>query len=132
MSVIIPFQDIYAKAIGLFDDPKITAAYNSNLMQFYKLMYVYLQNSISLFNNPLSIIELIADFKEPSGQMEVFESDGEKKGKRKLPPVCQTEVHNNSIGDRQGNVNIYSVDEGKVNLDQPKVMRIYKKAKKEN
>ena len=53
MSVIIPFQDIYAKAIGLFDDPKITAAYNSNLMQFYKLMYVYLQNSISLFNNPL-------------------------------------------------------------------------------
>ena len=79
MSVIIPFQDIYAKAIGLFDDPKITAAYNSNLMQFYKLMYVYLQNSISLFNNPLSVVELIADFKEPSGQMEVFESDGENK-----------------------------------------------------
>lgn len=76
MSVIIPFQDIYAKAIGLFDDPKITAAYNSNLMQFYKLMYVYLQNSISLFNNPLSVVELIADFKEPSGQMEVFESNG--------------------------------------------------------
>ena len=76
MSVIIPFQDIYAKAIGLFDDPKITAAYNSNLMQFYKLMYVYLQNSISLFNNPLSVIELISDFEEPSGQMEIFNSDG--------------------------------------------------------
>ena len=76
MSVIIPFQDIYAKAIGLFDDPKITAAYNSNLMQFYKLMYVYLQNSISLFNNPLSVVKLISDFEEPSGLMEIFESDG--------------------------------------------------------
>ena len=76
MSVIIPFQDIYAKAIGLFDDPKITTAYNSNLMQFYKLMYVYLQNSISLFNNPLSVVKLISDFEEPSGQMEIFESDG--------------------------------------------------------
>ena len=76
MSVIIPFQDIYAKAIGLFDDPKITAAYNSNLIQFYKLMYVYLQNSISLFNNPLSVVKLISDFEEPSGQMEIFESDG--------------------------------------------------------
>lgn len=76
MSVIIPFQDIYAKAIGLFDDPKITVAYNSNLMQFYKLMYVYLQNSISLFNNPLSVVRLLSDFEEPSGQMEIFESDG--------------------------------------------------------
>ena len=77
MSVIIPFQDIYAKAIGLFDDPKITAAYNSNLMQFYKLMYVYLQNSISLFNNPLSVIRLISNYEEPNGLMEIFESDGE-------------------------------------------------------
>lgn len=76
MSVIIPFQDIYAKAIGLFDDPKITAAYNSNLMQFYKLMYVYLQNSISLFNNPLSVVKIISDFEEPNGQMQIFESDG--------------------------------------------------------
>lgn len=77
MSVIIPFQDIYAKAIGLFDDPKITAAYNSNLMQFYKLMYVYLQNSISLFNNPLSVVRLISNYEEPNGLMEIFESDGE-------------------------------------------------------
>lgn len=76
MSVTIPFQDIYAKAIGLFDDPKITIAYNSNLMQFYKLMYVYLQNSISLFNNPLSVVQLISNFEEPNGQMEIFESDG--------------------------------------------------------
>lgn len=76
MSVIIPFQDIYAKAIGLFDDPKITVAYNSNLMQFYKLMYVYLQNSISLFNNPLSVVQLISNFEEPNGQMEIFESNG--------------------------------------------------------
>ena len=76
MSVDISFKDIYTKAIGLFDDPKITVAYNSNLIQFYKLMYVYLQNSISLFNNPLSVMKLISNFEEPNGQMEVFESDG--------------------------------------------------------
>ena len=35
MSSVISFKDIYTKAIGLFDDPKITAAYNSNLIQFY-------------------------------------------------------------------------------------------------
>ena len=76
MSSVISFKDIYTKAIGLFDDPKITAAYNSNLIQFYKLMYVYLQNSISLFNNPLSVMKLISNFEEPTGQMEIFEADG--------------------------------------------------------
>ena len=76
MDTAISFKDIYTKAIGLFDDPKITAAYNSNLIQFYKLMYVYLQNSISLFNNPLSVMKLISNFEEPMGQMEIFEADG--------------------------------------------------------
>ena len=76
MSSVISFKDIYTKAIGLFDDPKITAAYNSNLIQFYKLMYVYLQYSISLFNNPLSVMKLISNFEEPTGQMEIFEADG--------------------------------------------------------
>lgn len=79
MSSVISFKDIYTKAIGLFDDPKITAAYNSNLIQFYKLMYVYLQNSISLFNNPLSVMKLISNFEEPTGQMEIFEADGVSK-----------------------------------------------------
>ena len=79
MSLNISFKNIYTKAIGLFDDPKLTIAYNTNLMQFYKLMYTYLQNSISLFNNPLSAVRLLGAYKEPKGQMEVFVGDGETK-----------------------------------------------------
>lgn len=76
MNKVISFADVYAKAIGLFDDPKITIAYNTNLMQFYKLMYVYLQNSIALFNNPLSLAELLSGYIEPKGQMQIFQGDG--------------------------------------------------------
>lgn len=79
MSLNISFKNIYTKAIGLFDDPKLTIAYNTNLMQFYKLMYTYLQNSISLFNNPLSAVRLLGTYKEPIGQMEVFVGDGKTK-----------------------------------------------------
>lgn len=79
MSLNISFKNIYTKAIGLFDDPKLTIAYNTNLMQFYKLMYTYLQNSISLFNNPLSAVRLLGAYKEPIGQMEVFVGDGKTK-----------------------------------------------------
>lgn len=76
LSLNISFADIYTKAIGLFDDPKLTIAYNTNLIQFYKLMYTYLQNSISLFNNPLSAVKLLGNYKEPMGQMELFVGDG--------------------------------------------------------
>ena len=76
MSLNISFKGIYTKAIGLFDDPKLTIAYNTNLMQFYKLMYTYLQNSISLFNNPLSAVKLLGSYREPNGQMEVFIGNG--------------------------------------------------------
>lgn len=30
----ILFSDIYTKAIALFDDPKITQAYKTNIVQF--------------------------------------------------------------------------------------------------
>lgn len=72
----ILFSEIYAKSIGLFDDPKITKAYKENQIQFNKLMYTFLQNSISLFNNPISIAKALSNYTEPLGQMEVFVSDG--------------------------------------------------------
>ena len=72
----ILFSEIYEKAIGLFDDPQITMAYNNNIIQFNKLMYTYLQNSISLFNNPARIGFLLSNYTPPNGQMEVFEADG--------------------------------------------------------
>lgn len=72
----IKFSDIYKKAIGLFDDPDISTAYETNLIRFEKWMYVYLQNSISLFNNPSSIAFELALYNEPKGTMETFESNG--------------------------------------------------------
>lgn len=74
MSIL--YSEIYEKAIALFDDPKITQAYKKNKIQFNKLMYTFLQNSISLFNNPARIGFLLANNTSPKGQMEIFESDG--------------------------------------------------------
>lgn len=70
------FSDIYTKAIALFDDPKITVAYNTNKIQFYKLMYTYMQNAIALFNNPAMIGMMLANYEDAEGSMEVWVSEG--------------------------------------------------------
>jgi len=72
----IMFSNIYEKAIGLFDDPKLTIAYKTNKLLFYKMMYPFLKNSFALFTNPLQIANELSDYTEPSGTMEIFESDG--------------------------------------------------------
>lgn len=72
----ISFNDIYKKAIGLFDDPDIKVAFDTNIIKFEKWMYVYMQNSISLFNNPSSVAFELTDYEEPIGTMETFEGDG--------------------------------------------------------
>lgn len=77
MSIL--FSDIYIKAIGLFDDPKITQAYKTNTVQFQKIMYSYFQNAISMFVNPLIIASRLTNYTEPKGIMEKFTSDGENK-----------------------------------------------------
>lgn len=74
MSIL--YSEIYEKAIALFDDPRITQAYKKNDIQFDKLMYTFLQNSIGLFNNPARIGFLLANNTKPEGKMEIFESDG--------------------------------------------------------
>ena len=73
----IMFNQIYDKAIGLFDDPKLKMAYDTNKMLFYKLMYPFLNNSFALFTNPLQVANELSDYTEPQGTMEIFESDGE-------------------------------------------------------
>ena len=75
MSTIL-FSDIYTKAIALFDDPKITIAYQTNKIQFYKLMYSFLQNAIAMFTNPASVGMKLSSYNEPKGTLEVFEGDG--------------------------------------------------------
>lgn len=90
----ILFSDVYRKAIALFDDPRITTAYETNPLQFNKIMYTYLQNAISMFNNPLSVSLRLSQYKEPKGIMQVFEGDG-KNNKFKLDP--EFEIQDNSI-----------------------------------
>lgn len=70
----ISFADIYEKAIGLFDDPRLTEAYKESTIRFQKLMYTYLQNSISLFNNPLEIAIQLSNYTPPKGITETFEA----------------------------------------------------------
>ena len=72
----ILFSEIYTKAIGLFDDPKITIAYQTNKVQFYKIMYTYLQNSIAQFSAPSEIAYRLSNYNEPQGIMQKFISDG--------------------------------------------------------
>ena len=70
--MFISFNEIYTKAIALFDDPKITKAYNTNQIQFKKLMYTFLQNAIALFTNPVSIGTSLVNYAPPFGKMEIF------------------------------------------------------------
>lgn len=76
---MIRFDEIYRQAIVLFEDPEITNAYDNNKIQFCKLMYPFLNASISLFTNPSMIGPLLTDYDAPDGKMEVFESDGNTK-----------------------------------------------------
>lgn len=75
MSIL--FREIYNKAIGLFDDPKVTTAYEIDKIQYEKIMYSYLQNAIDNFHNPSSIAIRLSDYNSPQGTMEIFEGDGE-------------------------------------------------------
>ena len=75
MSIL--FSNVYEKAFALFDDPKITIAYQTNKIQFNKLMYTFMQNAITMFTNPASIAVMLSSFNEPYGAMETFEGDGE-------------------------------------------------------
>ena len=70
------FSDVYTKAIALFDDPRITKAYETDRVQFSKIMYTYMQNAIGMFNNPLSVSLRLSEYNEPKGTMQIFQGDG--------------------------------------------------------
>lgn len=90
----ILFSDIYKKAIALFDDPKISRAYETNQLQFNKLMWTYLQNAIAMFDNPLSVSLRLSAYIEPKGTMEIFEGDGVNK---KFTLDADFEIMDNSV-----------------------------------
>lgn len=72
---MILYQDIYKKAINLFDDPDINYAYVNNKVRFAKLMYPHLDNGINKFKNPTAITWQLLDRTPPEGKTEVFEGN---------------------------------------------------------
>lgn len=71
---MILFEEIYNKAVVLFDDPKITTAYEENKIAFCKHMYGFF-NNVSIYE-PVIIGQILSDVTNPIGQMEIFDSDG--------------------------------------------------------
>jgi hypothetical protein len=71
---MILFEEIYNKAVVLFDDPKITTAYEENKIAFCKHMYGFF-NNVSIYE-PVIIGQILSDITSPTGQMELFDSDG--------------------------------------------------------
>lgn len=71
---MILFEEIYNKAVVLFDDPKITTAYEENKIAFCKHMYGFF-NNVSIYE-PVIIGQILSDVTNPVGQMEIFESNG--------------------------------------------------------
>lgn len=103
MSIL--FSEIYTKAFALMNDPKLTVAYETNKIQWQKLMYPYMQNAIGMFENPTSIAVRLADYVEPIGQMEVFEGDG-------VTNEFKLDEHFELMED-----SIYSYTEGSLNVE---------------
>lgn len=72
---MILFEEIYNKAVVLFDDPKVTTAYEENKIAFCKHMYSFF-NNVSIYE-PVIIGQILSNITNPEGQMEIFESDGQ-------------------------------------------------------
>lgn len=73
---MILFEDIYNRAVVLFDDPKITSAYQLNKIVFCKYMYGYLQN-VAIFEPIFIGQQLSANTISPKGELELIDGDGE-------------------------------------------------------
>jgi hypothetical protein len=70
---------IYTKAITEINDPFISASYNTNPVDFYKTMYNYLVNAIPMYIVPSTMVAILDDRVESSGETEVFSGDGSNK-----------------------------------------------------
>jgi hypothetical protein len=72
---MILFEEIYNKAVVLFDDPKITTAYEENKIAFCKHMYSFF-NNVSIYE-PVIIGQILSNITKPEGKMELFNSNGD-------------------------------------------------------
>lgn len=73
---MILFEDIFNRAVNLFDDPDIQRAYELNPVEFSKIMRPYLINGLGMFANPTTVAARLSNYTEAEGKLEVFEGDG--------------------------------------------------------
>lgn len=73
---MILFEDIFNRAVNLFDDPDIQRAYEINPVEFSKIMRPYLINGLGMFANPTTVSSRLINYSEAQGKLEVFEGDG--------------------------------------------------------
>lgn len=73
---MILFEDIFNRAVNLFDDPDIQRAYELNPVEFSKTMRPYLINGLGMFANPTTVSSRFSDYTEAQGKLEVFDGDG--------------------------------------------------------
>lgn len=73
---MILFEDIFNRAVNLFDDPDIQRAYELNPVEFSKIMRPYLINGLGMFANPTTVSSRFSKYTEAQGKLEVFEGDG--------------------------------------------------------
>ena len=69
---MILFEDIFNRAVNLFDDPDIQRAYELNPVEFSKTMRPYLINGLGMFANPTTVSSRFSDYTEAQGKLEVL------------------------------------------------------------
>lgn len=74
---MILFNEIFEKAVRMFDDPDIRQAYIFNKPAFASRMRDYLLNGKNLFKSPTSIVYKLSQYSDPSsGQEEITGETG--------------------------------------------------------
>lgn len=73
---MILFEDIFNRAVNLFDDPDILRAYELNPVEFSKTMRPYLINGLGMFANPTTVSSRLSNYTEAQGRLEVFDGNG--------------------------------------------------------
>ena len=70
------FLEIYNMAIAELKDPQLKATLAQNPIMFCKVMYNFFVNAISLFTNPLAVVDRLSKRDEPVYHSDTFTGDG--------------------------------------------------------
>lgn len=85
-------KDIYERAINLIDDPDINEYYATNIIDFQKTMYPFLQNGVSVLTAPPSVCALLAQQEPPEGTTEIIAGTGEATYSLTMPYINSADV----------------------------------------